>query len=416
MPTTTTPLRAGFTRLDITPGRDAPLIGFAFRYEKMPPGNDGVHDPLFVRVLVIASGDGPPTAIVSLDLATLETGVARLLRQAAAEKIETTPDRVIVCCTHTHSGPFPVGPADEQNAIEEDAVKMAADDSIWTEPGRRYFDFLRERVSSAAAMAGGKLVPVRLEVQQAPFGIGYTRRVPDGDGGVKHCWNPQEAGQEAMPLEPAADTTCTVAVLRQINGPRQYVLWNVGAHALALGKTSNVVSADWPGAACGIIEQLLPGAHAVFLFGACGDVHSWIATQEDPAHIEPVATACAGFVATLAHATRSAMDDSAALAVASRTVRLGNNDADLTAWRLGQLRLIAAPVELFAGLSAMLRKRVEGPLLVVTEANGRTGYWPTREAFAEGGYEVEIARRYGLQPGDGEKLVDEMTLLLASLD
>jgi hypothetical protein len=415
MPPTST-LRAGFAKLDITPGRDAPLIGYAFRYEKMPPGNEGVHDPLHVRVLTVASGDGPPAVIVNLELATLETGVARLLREAAAEKIETTPDRVIICCTHTHSGPFPIGPADEKNAIEEDAVKMAEEDSIWTEPGRRYFAFLRERVASAAAMAGGKLVPVRLEVQQAPFGIGYNRRIVSNDGAsVRHCWNPQEWGEHDTPLEPAADTTCTVAVLRQVNGPRQYVLWNVGAHALALGKTSNVVSADWPGAACRMIEQMLPGAQAMFLFGACGDVHSWISTQEDPVYITPVATACAGFVATLAHATRGAMGEGDLLAVASRTVRFGKGDADLAAWRLGRLRLVAAPVELFAGLSAMLRERVDGPLLVVTEANGRTGYWPTREAFGQGGYEVDIARHYGLEPGDGEKLMDELAALVASL-
>lgn len=406
-----TPLRAGFARTDITPDAGIRLIGYSFRYEEYPSGHDGVHDPLFARALVFDDGAGP-AAIVSLDLATLETPLARDLRQTIAHRLKTDAARVIVSCTHTHSGPFPQLPAQTDSALREDAIAGDDPDSPDRKANVRYYEHLKRQVQLAVVRAAGLLTPVTLERQEAPLGLGFNRRIPDGKGGVRHCWNPQE--QADLPLEPSADSTCSVLVLRQTHGPRRYVLWCYGAHNLALGKTSNVISADWAGAANGVIEDLLPDSSAMFLLGACGDVHPWISTQDDPANLRPIATAAGGFVATLAHATRP-VALSEPMRVASRTVAFGKVELDLTAWRLGDVRIVAAPVELFAGLAAALRQRVPGPLVLITEANGRSGYWPTEAAFAQGHYEVDIARSYGLNPGDGERLVEHLAQLVAEL-
>ncbi len=414
-------VRAGFARLGISPPRDTPLIGYAFRYEQLGTGNEGPPDgeaawpdggPLYVRCMAIDAGG--PAMVVSLDLATLERGVARRLRQAVAERIGTSLERVLICCTHTHSGPYPIGPGEEDEAIREDAVHREQEDA-WSVKGRAYFEQLLPRVVTCAAMAAGKLVPMTLAAQQGSLGIGYVRRVPDGEGGVSFCWNPQE--QDDLPLVCSPDPTCTAVVLRQVNGPRSIVLFNAGAHPVILGKTSNILSADWPGAACDIIERLCPGSRAMFALGPCGDIHPWIATQEDPANIEPVATAAAGLVASLTHAARPVGESGALeLHTAARTVTFGRVELDLVAWRLGQLRIIAAPVELFSGLGARVRQALAPPLLIATETNGRSGYWPTQKAFREGGYEVDIARNYGLEPGDGEKLAEVLISLVKELD
>lgn len=104
------------------------------------------------------------------------------------------------------------------------------------------------------------------------------------------------------------------------------------------------------------------------------------------------------------------------LSTAARCVEIGGYELDLAVWRLGDLRLVAAPVELFGDLGADLRRRLGGPLLLATLSNGAEGYWPTSQAFAEGGYEVDIARNHGLEPGVGEKLIDELVDLSATLD
>ena len=399
-------LRAGFAKTDITPGRECGLIGYEFRQEELPSGNAGVHDPLYARALVLHDG-GEPAALVSLDLCVLETPLARELRAAVAAKLKVGPERVCVCCTHTHSGPFPRSAGARRR---ERRSRRAASRSR-RQPARAFMDalrageaytaFLREQLVAAASQANGLLYPVRVSAQQAPLGLGYNRRVRTKEG-VKHCWNPQEFPDR--PPGPAPDPTCTVVLLRQENGPRSYLLWSVGAHPVTLGKTSRVVSADYPGLACALLEEELPGCRPMFFLGAAGDVHPWVATQEDPGQVRWAARAAAAFVALLSQATFGSDDQ--ALRIAARTCRIGRNELDLAVWRLGPARLAFAPVELFSELSSDLRRRVGAPLLMATCSNGWHGYFPTRAACAEGGYEVRGS--WNFRPGDGERLVEEL--------
>ena len=392
-------LRAGFARTDITPPPDCTLMGYEFRSTDVPPGNAGVHDPLLARVLVLDDGSAP-AAVVSLDTCIVSTALARHLRRCVAEKIVTTPQRVIVSCTHTHSGPDLQEPSE---AFQAGAQLPEAGCWDAQKPGQRYAALLPGSISAAAARAAGLTYPVRIGAGEAALGMGYNRRVRTPQG-VRHCWNPQE--QADLDPSPAPDPTCTVAVLQQDGGPRKVVLWSVGVHPVTLGKTSAVVSADYPGLACRLIEDFIPGSRAMFLLGAAGDTHPWIATQERTEHLLPVARTAASFVALLTHAVRPA--GPAGLAAVGRTCRFGDQEVDLAVWRVGQVWLAAAPAEVFGELGAALRRRIAEPLLLATCSNGWTGYWPTEEAFALGVYEVDSARRAGRAPGDSEKLIDEL--------
>ncbi len=240
-------IRAGFASVDITPPRENSLIGYEFRQEQLPPGNAGVHDPLLARVTVLDDG-GARAAIVCLDLAVLRTVMARRVRARAAERVGTDPARVIVCCSHTHSGPFP--------QLAEDVGERGFLSSFVEtrqgpghNPDPLYAEWLLDRVDEAAASAAGLTYPVEASAAEAALGMGYNRRVPDGAGGVEHCWNTQEFPM----LTPGEmlDPTCTLLMLAQPDGPRKLLLWSVGVHGVVLGKTSRVVSADWPGRLAG---------------------------------------------------------------------------------------------------------------------------------------------------------------------
>jgi hypothetical protein len=312
-----------------------------------------------------------------------------------AERVEVPVANVILACTHTHSGPLACVP-EATSAANEALIGFPPSDREWS-------GLLETRVCDAAARAAGLTYPVTIGVREAPLGIAYNRRVPAGRGKVAHCWNPQEF--PALNPGISSDPTCVVAVLRQTNGPRRFIVLNVGAHGVCLGKTSHVVSADWPGVACRLLDSDRPHTHSLFLAGACGDTHPWIATQEDASMMEKVGRAAASFAAVLAEATAPAAKDNDRLACAARTVTFGADKVDLTVWHIGGLVLAALPVELFASLGAALRRRVGNPMLLATCANGWHGYWPDRKSFREGGYEVEGARQAGRKPGDGERLV-----------
>ncbi|MFP4354027.1 MAG: hypothetical protein ACLFUJ_02800 [Phycisphaerae bacterium] len=396
-------LQAGFDQIDITCGPDNSLIGYEFRQQKLPPGNAGVHDPLSARCLVLDDGE-TRCVLISLDLCILSSDYARQLRHAAAEAAETDAGRVIVACTHTHSGPLP--------ATQEDVEKRGGFLTRFTgpdgrNPDQQYAETLLEKVSASAAAAAGLLCPVRASFQQAPVGLAYNRRVVR-QGQVEHCWNPQESPE--LSPGPAVDPTCGVLLLEQVVGRRSVLVFSLGAHPVVLGKTSRVVSADWPGQACRLLGQYRPDVRAMFLQGPSGDAHPWVATQEDPARIEPVARAAAGMVGLLAEAVRPLGED-IELSTAVESWSCGQHELDLAVWRIGPVYLVAAPVELFGALAIDLRGRLDGPVLLATIANGWTGYWPTVEAIGQGGYEVDAAKAMGRDTADTQELIDRLAAL-----
>jgi hypothetical protein len=385
-------LRAGHAEADISPGREITPFGYDFRGQKTPPGNPGVHDPLRFRALALSDAAEPrkPVILASFDWCVIPDALAAKWRERIATHTGTTPERVILTATHTHSGPYPDAAADAATAA--------------------YLTDVEERICGAAARAVSNTYPVRASWQAAPLGLSYDRRVRAAEG-IAMCWNPQ-VFEDRQPV-PAADPTCSLLLLRQDNGPRQFALWSHGSHPVVLGRTSPWISADFPGRACALIGEYLPGSQAIFFMGASGHSQPWISTQEDPAKLEPVARAAASFVALLAEGTRP-LDSAASLAVHHGSVETGAGKLDLTVIRTGGIRLIAVPVELFEELSLDLRRRSSEPVFLMTLANGWNGYLPHRAAFEEGGYEVEAALKQGYRPGDGEKLVDALLQLAGS--
>jgi hypothetical protein len=212
------------------------------------------------------------------------------------------------------------------------------------------------------------------------------------------------------------DTAFSVVVLRQTNGPRSYVLWGTGVHPVVLGRTSRFLSADYPGEACRLIESYIPGSRAMFVLGGAGNVHPWVATQETPSGVERVARAAASFAALLTHAVAPVClqpEQPVLQCVAEETV-IGGLRVPLTVWRLGTVRVVALPVELFSELSADLRGRLLGPMLLVTVANGWLQYWLTDSAAREGGYELQAAVE-DFKPGMGEELAEAVLELAERL-
>lgn len=397
-----TPLRAGWSRIETTPGREASLLGYEWRLLRLPPGNAGVRDPLAVRALVVAAGDGPPMVVVTLDLCIASVAWATALRERAAAAAGTVPDRVVVACSHTHSGPWPADCAAEARILPH----MPAIGPL-LERERDVRERERERIEAAVeeavAVASGLLVPVRVAWRTSPHGLGYSRRVVTA-GRLAHCWNVHE--QASLRPGPHPDPVCVLCSLVAADG-RRCRLWSAGAHPVVLGKTSRRVSADWPGAANAVLEA--DGGASLFCLGPCGEIHPWLATTGEEGAVDTVGTAAAAQVALL-DASQAGWRDGG-LAMASTTATIDGEDLPLTALRLGGGLLLALPVECFASLGAVLRPRLAEPAIIATIANGWVGYWADHAALVEGGYETDAGRR----PGSGEALIDAVLELVGGL-
>jgi hypothetical protein len=92
---------------------------------------------------------------------------------------------------------------------------------------------------------------------------------------------------------------------------------------------------------------------------------------------------------------------------------------ELQAVRVGDVKIVAVNGEMFTRFTETLRQRVDENVFTVAYANSAFGYIPTREAYAEGGYEVETAhffyKSFRPKPGGLELLAARAVELVKSL-
>jgi len=397
-------LRVGFAKNDITPGRELGLRGYGFRRE-LPKGNTGVHDPLYVRALAMRHYTRV-AVLVTFDLCGIPVELARRYRGEIAQKLNTPTNNVIISASHTHSAPGLLTPELAKKwEIEYDTNSPPA--------AMKYTEEMSAKIMEAVRRAESLTYPVTVWVREAPFALAYNRRAQT-DRGLKSCWEPQQFPHRQPDIPD--DITCSVLMFDQSGGPRRYLLWSIGAHPTVLGQTSRTVSADYPGIACSLIEEYVPGARSMFVLGAAGDTQPWIATQEDPKQLLPVARAAASYVALLSQAGKPVPVKPPFFKCTGETVRIGKHEFDLVVWKIGSVWIVATPGEIFASLSARLRKKLKGEVILATLSNGGGGYLPAKHDYAGGGYEVNIAKNREFEPGSGEKLIDRIVALAKTLE
>ncbi len=232
-------LQAGVARATITPPVGIFMIGYAAREH----GATAIHDDLTATALVLTDGE-TSAAVVSCDLLFLHPTTARRVRELVARRTGIPGDNVMLCCSHTHSGPVVY-------------VTEEVDD------GRRpYVDLLPYLIAGAVEEASHSLRDARWGVGRGQAEIGINRRQRLSDGRVKIGSNPQG------PTDP------DVLLLRveAADGEPLALLVNHACHAVCLSSDSYAISADWPGVMRRQVEAEI-GGRVGFIQGACADIN-----------------------------------------------------------------------------------------------------------------------------------------------
>jgi neutral ceramidase len=190
-----------------------------------------VHDPLHARALYLASDSD--LLLIECELCLLAPSQAEGVRERIAAETGIARDRIMVGCTHTHSGPDTGLGALLGGSEPPDHVAP-----------------LLEALIEAGVRAHANAAAARLGVGRAEAHIGRNRRSADG------------------PL----DTDVLVIRVDRADGSPLSVLYVHGCHPTALGHDNLAYSADWPGAAGRAIQEGLPGCNPIFVLGAHADV------------------------------------------------------------------------------------------------------------------------------------------------
>lgn len=401
--------RGGAASVDITPPVGVELAGWSFG------PSVGVHDRLFAKVLVLDNGPSP-YVIMTADLIGLGTAYASELRARIAAELRTKVERVMISCSHTHSGPGTM-PLRRWGAVDEEYVSRTLD-----------------AMASVALEAARRLEPVRIGVGETHVrGICDNRR---GDRG--------NVVDESLPV---------VRVDREDGRPIA-VLMNYSCHPVAAHGDRNLISADYPGFAMRHVQSFFAAAapHAMFTLGAAGDVnpvkfHNLALAEQYGAEIGEAAVAAAQQIETRSVSPLAAVSRTIALPVrkppaaswlrdeaqrwsaeASRLSEAGGEhskiedafikaewaaealgvverdewadrlEMEMQAIRIGETVLVAIPGELFVEIGMQIKRASAYEHTIIVElANGSLCYLPTADAFRRGGYETDFAAKvYGL--------------------
>jgi len=412
-------LHIGVARADITPPVGIPMVGFAGRDEA-----NAVHDPLTVSVLVLAEGERQ-AALVCVDLLSSSLKTAAALRQTVSTISGISADQIALAYAHNHYGP---------DVDRSDSDLVAA-----------YRQNLAHVLGGAVLQARGALQPARLGIGRGQSDIGVNRREKQPDGSIVLGQNP----------EGPVDHQVGVARFDDDQGRPLATLVNYACHPVSQARQMQALSADFPGSMRQVVESLT-GAPALFVQGACGDidpvrmepsyeparslgtrlgcevVRVWetIETREASGlQVEARTLALPGYrygseenasqlVAELEQAVErisSQSDSASALVWAQRRLKRARRvldswtrgeelppvEAELQAWRIGDLALATASGEIFNQIGRRIK---EGSPFVETlfvgYLNGSIGYVPVREAYSEGGYEVTHACQVDPEAGD----------------
>jgi neutral ceramidase len=485
-------LLAGVARATITPPVGIHLTGFAGREP-----STGVHDELTATALVLAeavsesesesesesgtsaesepgagatSGLGPGTAgevagsrvaLVALDLLGMYGDqIGPAIKRQVSQVSGIAPERVLLCCSHTHYGPV----VDREWEGGEAPLAQA------------YLEALPHLVAGAVGAAAEGLRRVTLAVGRGQVRAGINRRQRRPDGRIVLGQNPAgaldpevlvwrldpvnaPAGAEEQSGAPAGGT-----------GSREplAVVVNYACHPVSLGGRMRLISADFPGVAREVVQRLVGGT-ALFLQGACGDINPMAMGPDwdNPRRLGHALGAAASQAALLAQpaagtplrlsretidlppllppslerareqvaeleaeAQRLAATESGAgqrwwnrrgLERARRAlVEMEGGEpvpplrAPLVALRVGDAALATNPSELFCEIGMAIKGGSPFPWTALAGyTDAAVWYVPTRDSYPEGGYEVDRACR--VAPEAGELIQETGLKLLRSL-
>ncbi|HAZ61987.1 MAG TPA: hypothetical protein DCZ72_00010, partial [Armatimonadetes bacterium] len=304
------------------------------------------------------------------------------------------PEALMVCCTHTHSGPDTL-----------DWYDFAPVDQAWLAT-------LLRQLAGCVWLASQRLRPVRAERVEGTLPVGINRR-QRGDGGLF-------IGEDSAGVY---DDSAVALRLVDEAGALYASVISAGTHPVAQGFEVPEVSADWPGVMCRMVERELGGT-CLFINGACGDINPRDWGDRGPATMRRIGTQAGGAALELLSSPAAAADTGGAgVAAKLQPLRLPHQDhpylqnlvhrrltaddgmlTEVQALRIGPVGFVGLPGEVLTetGWAVQRATRLPGAR-IAGYANDYVGYLPLPHIYEAGGYEPQSTM---LPPASVLEMVD----------
>ena len=408
-------LLVGVGRQDITPGIGAVLQGYA-------PGRpaESIHDHLNLTAYAFEY-ESLRSIVAAADLLLLSEPFVSEIRQAMAEASGIPFDNIIICTTHTHSGPVTRRSPGEY-PVDNDYL----------------YNHLVPAAAKAAADAAASLRPALVGIGTTHSDVGINRRQINEDGSISLGQNPYGSYDPIM----------TVISFREPDGKPIGNMIHYGAHNTASGKNPEITR-DWCGVMIDRLEELSGGITAFFngCEGDCGPrlpsgkttgnlqqalelggqaatdaVRAWCSIKEwrsdfdmrvisgtvqmplkKPASLPELEAELASFEDPASISglklTHYKVVQERIEAVKSGMQFKDFSDMPISVVSVGPVAFLPIPFETFSVITLRLRKY--SPFthtLSLSNGNGSIEYFPSQDQLIRGGYEVWMFTSMKLQP------------------
>ncbi len=252
-------LNIGFGKVDITPRIGVELAGFGPFLNRR---SIAVRDRLWARVMAISIG-GKTLILASCDLVGINPVITEKTREIVKAKTGLESSCVMICCTHTHSGP------------------STGTYFAWGADDKPYIELLPYRIARACEAAVADMSDAIIGYAEAPCeGIGlnrvYDKDAPPLGEVLSDDWRP------AKPE--LTDTICRV-ITANSGGKLKGFISSFGCHPVTCCDQTRYIHGDYAGVATNNLEREFPGSVGLFLQGASGDVNSCVVHKPEQASL-----------------------------------------------------------------------------------------------------------------------------------
>lgn len=231
-------MKVGYAQADITPNKSVELAGFGVKQETI-----GVYDPLYVRVLYFDNDKG--IYLIQTDLVGIDRDVVYML----ANMLHIDAEQLMICCSHTHSGPT-------------GTVKLDGLQHIFGTFDDEYMsDWLNQTFTCC----------LKAKSESTEAKIGYQRTLIHDIGSDRHD-------------NSIGDDNVAIFVF-ELNNNKKILLYSLACHPTILNGDNRYISADLP---YGVIKELADEYEGVmFINGSAGDISTRF-TRSESTHDEVI--------------------------------------------------------------------------------------------------------------------------------
>ena len=442
----------GYAREDMTPAEPLPLAGYGNTMQRI---SQGVLDPLMATCIAVTDEKGGTVLLFTLDIVATRESCFQAAREEISRRCGIPVEAIILCATHTHSGPDMA--QKEAPSVARYAQRLP---DLLAKLAEKALDDRKEAVSAAAKVRNEGMNYVRHYIQENGAVCGDNFGDPTASPCVRHI---SEADREIR----------LVRFCRKEGKDVLLVNWQAHPNLASTIATEHgrahrpYISADYVGACRSYVEEQAD-VHFAFFLGAAGNLNSRsrIETETDtrdhmlygrrlgdyvlkgmeqlqPIHTGKVAASAQILHGRLNHTEDHLVPEAEKIRVewaktndpklcmalgapygihsayhAGAIIRKAQQPAylDMTmgAARIGDIGIAALPYEVFDTNGMYIREASPFPMtLILSCANGGFNYIPSKCGFAHGCYEADMCSH---APGTAEEAAELLVTMLRELN